>query len=91
MLDLPVLRLDPDLPLPAYARVGDAGVGPGPEHVRGAAPARLTWYILLVLFVIPALLTIYENGHSRWFGQVTGEEVDSRLPDDPVTAGATGR
>ena len=26
MLDLPVLRLDPDLPLPAYARVGDAGV-----------------------------------------------------------------
>ena len=26
MLDLPVLRLDPDLPLPAYARAGDAGV-----------------------------------------------------------------
>ncbi|MGA0237977.1 MAG: dUTP diphosphatase [Acidimicrobiales bacterium] len=26
MLDLPVLRLDPDLPLPAYARPGDAGV-----------------------------------------------------------------
>ena len=26
MLDLPVLRLDPDLPLPAYARSGDAGV-----------------------------------------------------------------
>ncbi len=26
MLDLPVLRLDPDLPLPAYARDGDAGV-----------------------------------------------------------------
>lgn len=26
MLDLPVLRLDPDLPLPAYARVGDAGI-----------------------------------------------------------------
>ncbi|MGB1680988.1 MAG: dUTP diphosphatase [Acidimicrobiales bacterium] len=26
MLDLPVLRLDPDLPLPAYARLGDAGV-----------------------------------------------------------------
>ena len=25
-LDLPVLRLDPDLPLPAYAREGDAGV-----------------------------------------------------------------
>ncbi len=26
MFDLPVLRLDPDLPLPAYARDGDAGV-----------------------------------------------------------------
>lgn len=26
MLDLPVLRLDPDLPLPAYARAGDAGL-----------------------------------------------------------------
>lgn len=26
MLDLPVLRLDPDLPLPACARDGDAGV-----------------------------------------------------------------
>jgi len=26
MLELPVLRLDPDLPLPAYARAGDAGV-----------------------------------------------------------------
>jgi len=26
VLDLPVLRLDPDLPLPAYARAGDAGV-----------------------------------------------------------------
>ena len=25
MLDLPVVRLDPDLPLPAYARTGDAG------------------------------------------------------------------
>ncbi len=25
MLDIPVLRLDPDLPLPAYARPGDAG------------------------------------------------------------------
>jgi dUTP pyrophosphatase len=25
MLDLPVLRLDPELPLPAYARPGDAG------------------------------------------------------------------
>jgi dUTP pyrophosphatase len=24
--DLPVLRLDPDLPLPAYARAGDAGI-----------------------------------------------------------------
>lgn len=26
MLELPVLRLDPDLPLPAYARAGDAGL-----------------------------------------------------------------
>jgi len=26
VLDLPVLRLDPDLPLPGYARPGDAGV-----------------------------------------------------------------
>jgi dUTP pyrophosphatase len=25
VLDIPVLRLDPDLPLPAYAKVGDAG------------------------------------------------------------------
>ncbi len=25
MIDLPVVRLDPDLPLPAYARPGDAG------------------------------------------------------------------
>jgi dUTP diphosphatase len=26
VIDLPVLRLDPDLPLPAYAKAGDAGV-----------------------------------------------------------------
>ena len=26
MLDVPVVRLDPDLPLPAYARPGDAGI-----------------------------------------------------------------
>jgi dUTP diphosphatase len=26
VIDLPVLRLDPDLPLPAYAKDGDAGV-----------------------------------------------------------------
>ena len=26
MPDLPILRLDPDLPLPAYARPGDAGI-----------------------------------------------------------------
>ena len=25
MLQVPVVRLDPDLPLPAYAREGDAG------------------------------------------------------------------
>ena len=26
MLDVPILRLDPDLPLPGYARPGDAGI-----------------------------------------------------------------
>ena len=26
MLEVPVVRLDPDLPMPAYARAGDAGV-----------------------------------------------------------------
>ncbi len=26
MIDLPVVRLDPDLPLPAYAKPGDAGI-----------------------------------------------------------------
>ena len=26
MLDLPITRLDPDLPLPSYARPGDAGL-----------------------------------------------------------------
>lgn len=26
MIDLPVLRLDPELPLPAYAKEGDAGI-----------------------------------------------------------------
>ena len=26
VLDVPILRLDPDLPLPAYARPGDAGI-----------------------------------------------------------------
>ena len=26
VLDVPILRLDPDLPLPAYARSGDAGI-----------------------------------------------------------------
>lgn len=26
MLEIPVVRLDPDLPLPSYARVGDAGL-----------------------------------------------------------------
>jgi dUTP pyrophosphatase len=26
VLDIPVVRLDPDLPLPAYARAGDAGL-----------------------------------------------------------------
>jgi dUTP pyrophosphatase len=36
VLDVPVLRLDPDLPLPAYARPGDAGA-----DLVAREPARL--------------------------------------------------
>ena len=39
MLDLPVLRLDPDLPLPAYARAGDAGVDLVARDAVTLAPA----------------------------------------------------
>ena len=37
MLDIPVLRLDPDLPLPAYANQGDAGLD---LHAREGALLR---------------------------------------------------
>jgi dUTP pyrophosphatase len=36
VLDVPVVRLDPDLPLPSYARVGDAGA-----DLLARAPAEL--------------------------------------------------
>ena len=39
VLDLPVLRLDPDLPLPAYARDGDAGVDLVAREAVTLAPA----------------------------------------------------
>lgn len=39
MIDLPVLRLDPDLPLPAYARDGDAGIDLVARHGVVLAPA----------------------------------------------------
>lgn len=32
MLEIPVMRLDPDLPLPTYARVGDAGLDLSASH-----------------------------------------------------------
>jgi dUTP pyrophosphatase len=32
VLEIPVMRLDPDLPLPAYARVGDAGLDLSASH-----------------------------------------------------------
>lgn len=32
MLEIPVVRLDPDLPLPAYARIGDAGLDLAAAH-----------------------------------------------------------
>jgi len=38
VIDLPVLRLDPDLPLPAYARDGDAGVDLVARHGVVLAP-----------------------------------------------------
>ena len=39
MLDLPVVRLDPDLPLPAYARPGDAGLDLLAREPATLAPA----------------------------------------------------
>ena len=38
MLDIQVLRLDPDLPLPAYAHAGDAGVDLHARHDTVIAP-----------------------------------------------------
>lgn len=38
MLDIQVLRLDPDLPLPAYAHAGDAGVDLYARHDTVIAP-----------------------------------------------------
>lgn len=32
MLEIPVMRLDPDLPLPSYARIGDAGLDLSASH-----------------------------------------------------------
>lgn len=39
MLEVPVLRLDPDLPLPAYARPGDAGADLVAREPATLAPA----------------------------------------------------
>ena len=39
MLDVPVVRLDPDLPLPSYARVGDAGADLLAREAADLAPA----------------------------------------------------
>ncbi|MYE94435.1 MAG: dUTP diphosphatase, partial [Gemmatimonadetes bacterium] len=38
MLDVPILRLDPDLPLPGYARPGDAGIDLMARSARVLAP-----------------------------------------------------
>jgi len=38
VIDLPILRLDPDLPLPAYARDGDAGIDLLARHGVVLAP-----------------------------------------------------
>jgi dUTP pyrophosphatase len=38
VLDVPVVRLDPDLPLPSYARVGDAGADLVARHDAVLAP-----------------------------------------------------
>lgn len=38
MLDVPIVRLDPDLPLPAYARSGDAGADLVASHDLTLAP-----------------------------------------------------
>ena len=39
MLDIPVVRLDPDLPLPTYARAGDAGLDLLAREAATLAPA----------------------------------------------------
>lgn len=38
MLDVPIVRLDPDLPLPSYARHGDAGADLVARHDATLAP-----------------------------------------------------
>jgi dUTP pyrophosphatase len=39
VIELPVLRLDPDLPLPGYAKVGDAGIDLRAREAVTLAPA----------------------------------------------------
>ncbi len=39
MIELPVLRLDPDLPLPGYAKAGDAGIDLRAREAVTLAPA----------------------------------------------------
>lgn len=39
MLEVPILRLDPDLPVPAYARAGDAGADLAAREPVTLAPA----------------------------------------------------
>jgi dUTP pyrophosphatase len=39
MLEIPVVRLDPDLPLPSYARLGDAGADLVAREAAVIAPA----------------------------------------------------
>ena len=38
MLEIPVVRLDPDLPLPSYARIGDAGLDLSARETVTLAP-----------------------------------------------------
>lgn len=55
MLEVPVVRLDPELPLPAYARTGDAGIDLLARH--GALVARRGGRVLVptgLAIAIPA-------------------------------------
>src|SRR5262249_52839486 len=38
-VDLPIVRLDPELPIPTYARAGDAGADVYARHAATVAPA----------------------------------------------------